>query len=182
MKTFLTFASLTCSLSAYADIVPYNLCAHTTKTDCEALHMPSLGIIDSSTGHKTFSCDTACSGCAPFKAIQAVSLLAPQAGDFNYSHFITFEINENNIVYIQPNQNEGNTFERIIAHEENNLLILKYCSFSTDNIVATLEKYKKDYQGKNVQAGKSLIKIEAYNNLKTAFQAQEDASFCEDLK
>ncbi len=178
MKVLCAIISLACFAAAYADVVPYNFCADKTKTDCETLHMPSLGSIDSAAGHQTATCGDGCSGDAAFKATAAVTLLVVKAGDLDYSHYITYEANSQNVVYIQQEEG-GNTYERIIAQGDDDHFSLKYCTFLTDNIAATLEKYKKEH---DVQAGASIIDKGDYNSLKTAFQAQEDATFCADLK
>jgi nitrogenase subunit NifH len=175
MKTLYTLISFAFFSSVYA-AVDYNLCADRTKTDCEALHMPTLGQIDSEASHQTFTCGAGCRGDAYSKSLAAVALLSPQASDLDLSHYITFEANPIHVAYFPLSDN---VYERVVAVEKNDYLTLKTCQFSSNNLSATLENYKKKH---NAEAGSVIINEENYNNLKTAFQAQIDDALCEDLQ
>ncbi len=180
MKFIAALVSLM-SISAYAEFsarhIPYNLCADKTKTDCKSHYMPVLGQIDNSVGHQIYTCGDNCIDESSLKSAGAIMLLIKKTGDFNFSHYVTYEFNPENLVYVKLDQGT-NLYERVIVTNENDTIALKYCSFSSNDLISTLEKFKSKH---NSQAGVSLVNSNSYNDLKTAFKAQEDTSWCSDL-
>ncbi len=158
-----------------AEKVPYNLCIQNTRTDCEVLHMPKLGQIESKSGNHIFTCGAVCGGDSNMKASAAAAILSPKALDLDKSHYIAFEANPENIAYFKLNKSN---YERLVAIEKNNNLTLKFCQFSTDNLYQIIENYKKKYK---VLAGPLILNKDTYENIKSAFKAEEDKSLCADL-